>query len=62
MRTLTSIKKALQEADQDSGRKIAIDYEDTAVYQYIGTGKTDGIFELESDGMRQFIDSLNLQP
>ena len=58
LRTLTSIKKALQEAEQDSGRKIAIDYEDTAVYQYIGTGKTDGIFQLESDGMRQFMRQL----
>lgn len=58
LRTLTSIKKALQEVEQDSGRKISIDYEDPAVYQYIGTGQTDGIFQLESDGMRQFMRQL----
>lgn len=58
LRTLTSINKALQEAEQGSGRKISIDYEDPAVYQYIGTGQTDGIFQLESDGMRQFMRQL----
>lgn len=58
LRTLTVIKKAMQEAERDSGKKIAIDYEDTAVYQYIGTGQTDGIFQLESENMRQFMKQL----
>jgi len=58
LRTLTVIKKTIQEAERDSGKNIVIDYEDTAVYQYIATGQTEGIFQLESDGMRQFMKQL----
>lgn len=58
LRTLTVIKKALREAEHDRGKEIVINYEDTAVYQYIGTGQTDGIFQLESSGMRQFMKQL----
>ena len=29
-----------------------IDYNDKQVLSYIGTGKTDGIFQLESGGMK----------
>lgn len=54
----TVIKKVIQKAEWDSGKNIVIDYEDTAVYQYIGTGQTEGIFQLESDGMRQFMKQL----
>lgn len=35
-----------------------IDYEDKAVYDYISTGKTEGIFQLESAGMRSFMKEL----
>ena len=33
----------------------AIDYSDKAVYDLIGTGKCDGIFQLESAGMKSFM-------
>lgn len=58
LRTLTVIQKAIQEAGAESGQPIVIDYEDADVYQYIGTGQTEGIFQLESDGMRQFMKQL----
>ena len=35
-----------------------IDYDDEKVYAYIGTGKTDGIFQLESGGMKNFMKEL----
>ncbi len=35
-----------------------IDYNDQAVLNYIGTGKTDGIFQLESAGMKSFMKEL----
>lgn len=58
LRTLTVIKKAMQEAGQERGEPVVIDYEDASVYQYIGTGQTEGIFQLESEGMRQFMKQL----
>ncbi len=30
-----------------------IDYNDQKVLDYIGTGKTDGVFQLESAGMKE---------
>ena len=35
-----------------------IDYNDKAVFDMIGTGKTDGIFQLESSGMKSFMKEL----
>ena len=35
-----------------------IDYNDKQVLSYIGTGKTDGIFQLESGGMKGFMKEL----
>ena len=35
-----------------------IDYNDQAVMDYIGTGKTDGIFQIESSGMKSFMKEL----
>ena len=35
-----------------------IDYNDKAVLDYIGTGKTEGIFQLESGGMKNFMKEL----
>ncbi len=34
-------------------------YEDSKVYSYISTGKTDGIFQLESGGMQNFMKELH---
>ena len=39
----------------------AIDYSDKAVYDLIGTGKCDGIFQLESAGMKSFMKELKPQ-
>ncbi len=60
LRTLTVIQNAVQLArkkqrifDMDK-----IDYDDKAVLDYIGTGKTEGIFQLESGGMKNFMKEL----
>lgn len=60
LRTLTVIQNAVQlaksknpELDMDQ-----IDYNDKLVLSYIGTGKTDGIFQLESGGMKGFMKEL----
>lgn len=58
LRTLTVIKKAQREASENSQKEVLIDYSDPAVFQYIGTGQTDGIFQLESEGMKQFMKQL----
>ena len=36
----------------------ALDYSDPSIYRYISTGKTDGIFQLESGGMQNFMKEL----
>ena len=58
LRTLTVIQKTLHSAGQERREPAAIDYGDPAVYQYIGTGQTEGVFQLESEGMRQFMKQL----
>ena len=35
-----------------------IDYDDQKVWDYIGTGKTEGVFQLESAGMKNFMTDL----
>ena len=60
LRTLTVI----QNAEKMAKRRTpdfdieAIDYDDKAVLDYIGTGKTDGIFQIESAGMKSFMKEL----
>ncbi len=64
LRTLTVIKDAVDLVKSDSGVNIDInnlDYNDPKVLNYIGTGKTDGIFQLESAGMRSFMKELKPQ-
>lgn len=61
LRTLTVIQNAVKFAERSKGRKLDmnnIDYNDKAVLDYIGTGKTDGIFQLESGGMKGFMKEL----
>ena len=61
LRTLTVIQNAVQLAEKNTGRKIDIDhidYDDKAVLDSIGTGKTDGVFQLESAGMKSFMKEL----
>ena len=64
LRTLTVIQDAQKLASKSAGREInvdAIDYDDKAVLNSIGTGKTDGVFQLESAGMKIFMKELKPQ-
>lgn len=64
LRTLTVIQNAVKYAEKSSGKKIdlyKIDYDDKEVLDYIGTGKTEGIFQLESGGMKNFMKELKPQ-
>ena len=61
LRTLTVIRDALKLIEESTGERIdidSIDYDDRAVYSYISTGKTEGVFQLESAGMRGFMKEL----
>ncbi|WP_456081158.1 DNA polymerase III subunit alpha [Mediterraneibacter sp.] len=60
LRTLTVIQNAVQLArkKQPELQINKIDYNDKAVLDYIGTGKTEGIFQLESGGMKNFMKEL----
>lgn len=61
LRTLTVIKNAVKNIEKNHGKKIDIDhldFSDKKVLDYIGTGKTDGIFQLESGGMKNFMKEL----
>ena len=60
LRTLTVIQNAVQLArkKQPDLQIDKIDYDDKAVLDYIGTGKTEGIFQLESGGMKNFMKEL----
>ncbi len=60
LRTLTVIQNAANMArkknpDLDMDK---LDYADGKVFDYIGTGNTDGIFQLESAGMKNFMKEL----
>lgn len=64
LRTLTVIQNAVQLVEKNTGKKIDIDhidYDDKAVLESIGTGKTDGVFQLESAGMKSFMKELRPQ-
>ena len=61
LRTLTVIQNAVKLAEKSTGHRIdieKIDYNDKAVLQSLGTGKTDGVFQLESAGMKNFMKEL----
>ncbi len=61
LRNLTVIRDAVEMIGQDTGKPLdlnQIDYDDKKVLDYIGTGKTDGIFQLESAGMKSFMKEL----
>ena len=61
LRTLTVIQNAINLIEKDTGIRLnmnEIDYDDKAVLASIGTGKTDGIFQLESGGMKSFMKEL----
>ena len=64
LRTLTVIQNAVKLAEKSTHKKIdmgKIDYDDKDVLDSIGTGKTDGVFQLESAGMKSFMKELKPQ-
>ena len=61
LRTLTVIQNAVEMVERSTGVFIdidAIDYNDQALLASIGTGRTDGVFQLESGGMKSFMKEL----
>ena len=61
LRTLTVIQNTLAMIEKNYGKTINlkdIDYDDKNVYEFISTGKTDGVFQLESAGMQSFMKKL----
>lgn len=61
LRTLTVIQNALTMIEKNYGIRIDLkdmDYDDKKVYEFISTGKTDGVFQLESGGMQSFMKRL----
>ena len=64
LRTLTVIQNAVELVEKDKGVHLdmdAIDYDDKKVLNSLGTGKTDGVFQLESGGMKNFMKELKPQ-
>ncbi len=64
LRTLTVIQNAVKEVERSHGIRLdmgTIDYNDPEVLASIGTGKCDGIFQLESGGMKSFMKELKPQ-
>ena len=61
LRTLTVIQNAVRMVEKDFGIKLdldKIDYNDKKVLDSIGTGKTEGVFQIESSGMKSFMKEL----
>lgn len=61
LRTLTVLQNALEMIKKNYGVDIdlkKIDYADKKVYEFISTGKTDAVFQLESGGMQSFMKRL----
>lgn len=64
LRTLTVIQNAVRLIGKSHGVQLDmehIDYNDKAVLSSIGTGRTDGVFQLESGGMKSFMKELKPQ-
>lgn len=61
LRTLTVIQNAVRMIKKSQNIDLDLknaDYSDKAVYELIGSGKTEGIFQLESAGMKNFMKEL----
>ena len=61
LRTLTVIQDAERMINQRPGMTFSIDhidYNDPEVYEMIGQGHTEGVFQLESAGMKSFMKEL----
>ena len=64
LRTLTVIQNAQKLVNRQPGMNLdmdKIDYNDKNVFELISSGKTDGIFQLESTGMKNFMKELKPQ-
>ncbi len=64
LRTLTVIQNAVKMVEKDKGITLDmqhIDYDDGKVLASLGTGRTDGVFQLESSGMKNFMKELKPQ-
>ena len=64
LRTLTVIHDAVKFIEKSQGVHIDIDnidYNDPKVMASIGTGRTEGVFQLESGGMKSFMKELRPQ-
>lgn len=63
LKTLTLIKRVLQMVEESKGIEIDIDYidlSDEKAYKLLSEGRTDGVFQLESAGMKKNL--MELQP
>lgn len=61
LRTLTVIQNAVKEIERIHGIKLDMENipdDDPGVYDMISQGKTEGVFQLESGGMKQFMREL----
>ena len=64
LRTLTVIRDAVENVRRNTGKTIdldKIDYNDKAVLEALGTGRNEGVFQLESGGMKSFMKELKPQ-
>lgn len=64
LRTLTVIQNAVKLVERSTGTALdmdKIDYNDPAVLRMIGSGKCEGVFQLESAGMKNFMKELKPQ-
>lgn len=60
---LTDLKKCKQYIKENTGKDVdfaVLGYDDPKVYELIGRGETDAVFQLESPGMKKFM--RDLQP
>src|SRR5699024_3712962 len=58
LRTLTVIQNAVKLIKRDTGREIEIDkidFDDKKVLNSLGSGHSEGVFQLESAGMKNFM-------
>ncbi len=61
LRTLSVIDNAIKMAERNAGVTIdfnKLGYDDKNVFKLIGSGKTEGVFQLESAGMKSFMKEL----
>ena len=64
LRTLTVIRDAVRNIEKYKGVTIdidSIDFDDKKVLDSIGTGRTEGVFQIESAGMKSFMKELKPQ-